>query len=131
MIYLDASAIVARTLGRKYSTELEVFLDERPRIPLGTSTIGLVETVRTCDQFGSFPHLMAELRDAYTDILVTDEVRDIAAYMPEKVRTLDAIHIASAESLHEFLTILVSYDERMLRAAHARGIPIAHPGMRR
>lgn len=128
MIYLDASAIVTLVLGRRYTDELRAYLDGRPDAPLGTSTIGLVETVRTADQFGTFPGLLAELRDAYTEILVTGEVRDLAAHLPAKVRTLDAIHIASAESLGEHLTALVSYDDRMVTAARDRGLRVVCPG---
>lgn len=131
MIYLDASAIVTLVLGRRHVDELRGYLDERPHTPLGTSTIGLVETVRTVDQLGTFPNLLAELRDAYTEILVTGEVRDLAAHLSTKVRTLDALHVASAESLAEHLTVLVSYDERMVTVARDRGLPVAHPGMAR
>lgn len=131
MIYLDASAIVTLVLGRRYADELRDYLDGRPHTPLGTSSIGLVETVRTVDQFGTFPNLLVELRDAYTEILVTSEVRDLAAHLPAKVRTLDAIHIASAESLGEHLTALVSYDDRMVTVAGDRGLQVAHPGIAR
>jgi hypothetical protein len=131
VIYLDASAIVTLVLGRRYADELRDYLDGRPHTPLGTSTIGLVETVRTVDQFGTFPNLLAELRDAYTEILVTSEVRDLAAHLPAKVRTLDALHIASAESLGEHLTVLVSYDDRMVTVARDRGLQVAHPGITR
>jgi hypothetical protein len=129
VIYLDASAIVTLILGRGYADELRAYLGVRPHTPLGTSTIGLVETVRTADQFGTFPNLLAELRDAYTEILVTSEVRDLAAHLPAKVRTLDALHIASAESLAEHLTVVVSYDDRMVAVARDRGLPVAHPGV--
>jgi predicted nucleic acid-binding protein len=129
VIYLDASAIVTLVLGRRYAEELRDYLDGRPHTPLGTSTIGLVETVRTADQFGTFPNLLAELRDAYTEILLTSDVRDLAARLPAKVRTLDAIHIASAELLAEHLTALVSYDHRMVAVARDRGLPVGHPGM--
>jgi predicted nucleic acid-binding protein len=128
VIYLDASAIVTLVLGRRHAEELRDYLDGRPHTPLGTSTIGLVETVRTADQFGTFPNLLAELRDAYTEILLTGEVRDLAARLPAKVRTLDALHIASAESLAEHLTAMVSYDDRMVAVARDRGLPVAHPG---
>lgn len=38
-----------------------------------------------------------EAMAAFTEILVTDEIRDWAANLPGGVRTLDAIHIASAQ----------------------------------
>ncbi|GAA4917224.1 hypothetical protein LX16_3935 [Stackebrandtia albiflava] len=131
MIYLDASAIVTYVLGRRYDKELAEYLGQQQGKPTATSTIGLVEAVRNCDKHGSFPTLMSELRGQMTELLVTDEIRDLAAQIPERLRAMDAIHVATAESIGEFLTAVVSYDERMLKAAHARGLPIAHPGMPR
>jgi hypothetical protein len=45
---------------------------------------------------------------------------------PPEVRTLDALHIASAAGLAE-LDALVSYDQRMLQAARGYGLPVASP----
>lgn len=130
MIYLDASALVSLVTGRPYSTELREFLAQSPEMPMGTSTIGFIETVRTIDQVGSYPTAMQDLVAAFTEILVTDEIRDWAARLPGGVRTLDAIHIASAQAIGDELAFLVSYDKRMLDIAHSVGIPIAAPGMR-
>lgn len=60
--------------------------------------------------------------------LVTDEIREAAATLPGSVRTLGAIHIASAQVIGDALAFLVSYDKRM-DVAHSAGIPIAAPGM--
>lgn len=46
---------------------------------------------------------------------------------PPALRSLDAIHIASALMLGEELAALVSYDERMLNAARMIGVPTASP----
>jgi predicted nucleic acid-binding protein len=45
---------------------------------------------------------------------------------PRPVRTLDALHLASLEFLREQgqTVRLASYDERLLTAAHALGIPL-------
>jgi hypothetical protein len=51
--------------------------------------------------------------------------------LPGSVRTLDAIHIASAQVIGDALAFLVSYGKRMLGIAHSVGIPIAAPGMSR
>jgi predicted nucleic acid-binding protein len=72
---------------------------------------------------------MQDLLASFTEILVTDEIRDAAANLPGGVRTLDAVHIASAQAIGEALAYLVSYDKRMLDVAHSIGIPIAAPGM--
>ena len=47
MIYLDASALVTLLARRTYAKELREFLDSRPVMPMATSTLGFVETVRT------------------------------------------------------------------------------------
>ena len=98
---------------------------------MGTSTIGFIETVRTLDRVGNYPTALQDLLTGFTEILVTDEVRDAAATLPGRIRTLDAIHIASAQIIGDALAVLVSYDKRMLDVAHSVGIPIAAPGMSR
>ena len=131
MIYLDASALVTLVTGRLYKRELREFLAQSPEMPMGTSTIGFIETVRTLDRIGSYPTAMQDLLADFTEVLVTDEIRDGAASLPGGVRTLDAIHIASAQAIGDALAFLVSYDKRMLDVAHSAGISIAAPGMRR
>jgi predicted nucleic acid-binding protein len=98
---------------------------------MGTSTIGFIETVRTLDRVGSYPTAMQDLLASFTEILVTDEIRDAAASLPGGVRTLDAVHIASAQTIGDALASLVSYDKRMLDVAQSIGIPTAAPGMNR
>ena len=129
MIYLDASALVTLVVGRPFAGELREFLAQAPEMPMGTSTIGFVETVRTLDRVGSYPTAMQDLLASFTEILVTDEIRDAAATLPGGVRTLDAVHIASAQAIGDALAFLVSYDKRMLDIAHSVGVPIAAPGM--
>jgi predicted nucleic acid-binding protein len=131
VIYLDASALVTLVTGRLYASELREFLTQSPEMPMGTSTIGFIETVRTLDRVGNYPTALQDLLTNFTEILVTDEIRDSAATLPGSIRTLDAIHIASAQIIGDALAVLVSYDKRMLDVAHSVGIPIAAPGMSR
>jgi predicted nucleic acid-binding protein len=98
-------------------------------MPMGTSTIGFVETVRTLERIGDYPTAMHDLVSAFTEILVTEEVRDAAAHLPAGVRTLDAIHLASAQIIGSVLDTVVSYDRRMLDLARAVGLPTAAPGL--
>jgi uncharacterized protein len=129
LIYLDASALVTLVSGRQYATELRDFLAARPGLPMGTSTIGFVETVRTLDRIGAYPDAMRGRGGAVTEILLTEEVRDAAALLPGEVRTLDAIHIASAQIIGPVLNALVTYDKRMLDVARSVGLPAAAPGL--
>ena len=129
MIYLDASALVTLLSGRAYAEELRAVLASKPGMPLATSTIGFVETVRTLNRVGTYPTLLADLVRDITEILVTEEVRDEAALLPAGVRTLDALHVASAQAIGESLDVLISYDRRMLDVARSVGLPVAAPGL--
>ncbi|HEY2695880.1 MAG TPA: PIN domain-containing protein [Pseudonocardiaceae bacterium] len=128
MIYLDASALVTMVLGRRNSKTLGEFLDEHGDVRTCTSTIGFVETVRVCDQVGTFPNLMTALVREHAELVVTEKIRDAAAAVGGKVRSLDAIHVASAERLGSKLMALVTYDRRMADVARAAGLPVAMPG---
>jgi predicted nucleic acid-binding protein len=73
---------------------------------------------------------MAAARTVVGDLfLVTldDRLLDAAAELPVEIRSLDAIHLAAALSIGSDLGVLVTYDERMARAADALGIEIASP----
>ena len=52
MIYLDSSALVTLLSRRTYAEDLRQFLSGRPAMPMATSTLGFVETVRTMDRVG-------------------------------------------------------------------------------
>jgi predicted nucleic acid-binding protein len=128
MIYLDSSALVTAVVERRYATALRRFLADATTDTC-TSTIGIVETVRTCDQIGSYPNLMARLLRDHEVVGVTDSVRDAAANLPGGVRTLDALHIATAEQFGSELRALVTYDKRMAQVARQRGLPVEMPGV--
>lgn len=128
MIYLDASAIITLVTGRQHATELHHFLVTKPTMPMGTSTLGFIETVRTLDQIGDYPSAMNDLVTGFSEILLTEEIRDAAARLPNGVRTLDAVHIASAQILDDALEVLVTYDKRMYDVAESIGLPVAAPG---
>jgi uncharacterized protein len=128
VIYLDASALVTYVIRHPNFAELQDFLCRRPDIPLATNTVGLVETVRNCDRQGSFPNLMAQLLRDYDELQITAEIRDRAANLPGRLKALDAIHVATAETLGEDLTCFVTYDRRMATVARSRGLPVASPG---
>jgi uncharacterized protein len=130
VIYLDASALVTIVVQREHAPALRKFLDRHATEKTTTSTIGMIETVRTCDRLGSYPNLMARLAHDHDEVHVTDWVRDAAANIPGPIRSLDAVHIASAEQFASDLKALVTYDRRMAEVARQRGLPVATPGIR-
>lgn len=129
MIYLDASALVTYITQRPNFDALHRYLRSHPGTLIATSTVGIIEAVRNCDRVGDFPNLMAQLVRDYTELRLTNEIRDRAANLPGGLRTLDAIHVATAETLADDLISLISYDKKMLDLATSRGIPVASPGM--
>ncbi|MGH3520015.1 MAG: type II toxin-antitoxin system VapC family toxin [Haloechinothrix sp.] len=128
MIYFDASALVTLVSGRAHAAGLRKFLESCPDADTCTSTIGFIETVRTCDRIGDYPNLLPQLLRMHIEVPVTDHVRDVAVGVPGGLPSLDAIHVASAEVLGPALIALVTYDRRMADAARDAGLPVAMPG---
>lgn len=48
---------------------------------------------------------------------------------PPQLRTLDAIHLASAAELGTDLKAFVTYDGRLAAAARSAGLPVVRPGV--
>ena len=54
-------------------------------------------------------------------------VEQAAILIPRELRSLDAIHLASALSLNGDLTDFVAYDVRLCSAAESAGLPVVSP----
>lgn len=50
------------------------------------------------------------------------------ALTPPALRSLDAVHLASALSVRDRLDGFVAYDARLVEAARAHGLPVLTPG---
>jgi predicted nucleic acid-binding protein len=69
-----------------------------------------------------------QLLDRFELVRIDDALLDAAALLPvEDLRSLDAIHLAAAQRLGSDLSVVVSYDERMLSAARALRMRVATP----
>ena len=61
-------------------------------------------------------------------IRVNDRILDAAGVVgPPELRSLDAIHLATARELGDELSALVTYDDRMAAAAREMGYKIVQP----
>ncbi len=57
-----------------------------------------------------------------------DEILDAAGDIgPSSIRSLDAIHLATALRLATALDAIVTYDRRMIEGAVLLGLPVASP----
>ena len=128
MIYLDSSAIVKLARQESETDALRAWLAANPR-PLTTSALARTEAARALirTEPAALPVLRAVLAVLHQKP-VTDTVLDAAASLPgAMMRSLDAIHLATAEELAPTLTWFVAYDKRLAEAARSRGLPVATP----
>jgi uncharacterized protein len=127
VVYLDSSAIVKLVIREPETAALLAFLE--PRQIRVTSALARVEVVRAVRRHGRPAATRArELLDGLSLLALDDALLDNAAAIDaNELRSLDAIHIASAQQLRAELDALVSYDERMLAAARALGVAVSRP----
>ncbi|WP_455351413.1 type II toxin-antitoxin system VapC family toxin [Streptomyces sp. SYSU K217416] len=132
MIYLDSCALLKLVLPEPETAALRTFLSARASEGHVTSALAQTEVARTLVRVGAEPEVgdaAEELLDRLLRIRITDPVLRAAGMFPIRhLRTLDAIHLASAEYLEQALTAFVTYDKRLAAAALERGLPVEAPG---
>jgi len=129
-VYLDASAIVKLVVEERASTALASFLSSLDSDRFVTSALSKVEVLRALHAGGSPVRELAERQLARLNMIsLSDDVLERASQMaPDaRLRSLDALHLASAQLLAEDLRHLVTYDERMLAAGASLGLPVLAP----
>lgn len=132
MIYLD-SAAVAKLCHRESATEeLVGWLRERSGRPLVSSALVEVEVPRALRRHAehALPNVPAILDRIYRVEMDHTVRATAAAYTDHGLRTLDALHLATAQLLDgtdEELT-LVTYEHRLLESAAQLGFATASPG---
>ena len=129
MIYIDTSALVKLLFDEPESSALSDWLTRMNEIPKVSSDMSTVELLRTCQRIDeSLVDDARRLLDG-VDLVPIDHVivEQAANMIPYELRSLDAIHLASALSLHEDLTDFVAYDVRLCSAATNAGLPVVSP----
>jgi predicted nucleic acid-binding protein len=128
MIYLDTSAAV-KLVAAEESAALIDWLNAQVDENLATSAIGHVELMRAAARVGPNAVALARNVASMIDALVlTDTIASAAATIPPpELRTLDAIHLATAHIHRKTLTAFCAYDRRLLDAAESQGLPIVCP----
>jgi len=96
--------------------------------PHVTSVVGEIETGRVCRRAEVPAAQVEELLEGLVVIALDEEVRRLAAAAGSvTLRTLDAVHLATALSLREGLDGLVTYDLRLAAAAEDADLPVLSP----
>lgn len=129
--YLDSSAIVKLVQREAESDALRRFLRRHRDDRRVTSALARVEVVRAILDGGPAALAHARRQLARVDEITLDsDLLDTAATTiapGERLRSLDAIHLASAQMLAPDLRAVVTYDQRMAAAGHALGLTIEAP----
>jgi predicted nucleic acid-binding protein len=124
--YVDASALTKLALDEPGSDAMRRWYLEATRVIC--SRIGIVETRRAVTRREHDP---AHLETVLGSVEVIDFDAAIAGHAgtigPAALRTLDAIHLASAMAVMGELDAFVTYDDRQADAARAVGLPVVRP----
>jgi len=128
VIYLDNSALAKLIVREAETAVLGEWLRQRAMQLWVTSIVGRVELVRVARCFAATNG--ARLLLAGLDMIpLVEHVADVAQTTgPTTLRTLDAIHLASALSVRDELSAFCCYDRRLLDAAREADLPVHAPG---
>lgn len=118
LIYLDSSSIIKLVIQEAGSAALIEFLRNRPQRT--SSAVARVEVLRSLHRAGATPTQRdhaAEILRRLALIRINDAILESAAALePFDLRSLDALHLASALSLQPDLDGIVTYDRRLASA---------------
>jgi predicted nucleic acid-binding protein len=124
--YLDASAMVKLIVEEPDSPAMYRWYIEHAKFV--TSRIGMIETRRAANRRNHAPaYLTSFLRSISVLELDHDVAERAASAAPVGLRTLDAIHLATALAIGSELDAFVTYDDRLAEAARAIGLPVVRP----
>lgn len=130
MIYLDSSALFKLVWDEAETRHLHHWLDTRPDVPLISSELGKIELLRGCRRYDD-----TTLDDAHNTlefinlVPIRSNIVEMACEVGEpKLRSLDAIHLASGLTIHADISAYCAYEHRLQAAATAAGLPVIAPG---
>jgi predicted nucleic acid-binding protein len=136
VIYVDTCAMLKLARHEEGSEEFIDWLQQRPNEPIVSSALLEVELNRALrrvdpDALSRVPTLL----EGVTMIEISSPVRArAAAYQDPLLRSLDAIHLATAQTVVDLtgteLSAFLTYDKRLVAAARTAGVHVEHPGAR-
>jgi predicted nucleic acid-binding protein len=127
LAYIDSSAILKLVVVEPETTALRRVV--RTYDAAASSVLSRVEVERVIRRIDS--RFLARARSILQPldmVSVTEDVLDAAARLePAQLRTLDAVHLATATLLGSRIDTFITYDRRQATAAEAAGFVVASP----
>lgn len=127
-LYLDTSAVLKLFVDEVESAALDDFL-RRSQIPLVSSQLLRVEIARVLQRGGLPANAADDLLDAVSLLDIDEDVIWRSMQLTEDLRSLDAIHLASAMIVHRpsAPVTVVTYGRRLGEAAMTQGLDVVAP----
>lgn len=111
--------------------ELPALLEELARWDgyVSSALLG-VEAVRACARYESaYARDARAFLESVALLPLDDSILDQAAELsPDRLRSLDALHLATALSIREDVGAFVTYDGQLAEAAEGYGLTVVSPG---
>jgi uncharacterized protein len=124
LYYADTSAVLKLLVEESDSKALADFYDAHADAEWVSSALLRIEVTRAVAR--AMPALLPEARDlllAFSYIAIDDDIVEGAMSEPDRgLRSRDAIHLATARILAPELDAVITYDDRLLRAAGDAGL---------
>lgn len=128
-LYLDSSAFMKLAVEETETAALRRFVADRTGPRRVSSALLRTESLRAVRHLGA--EALATVREGLrrVDLVgIDDRILDAAGTLePRILRTLDAIHLATAMAVGDDLEAIVTYDERMVEAAKLLGLSTVTP----
>jgi uncharacterized protein len=129
LYYADTSAVIKLLVEETDSRAFAAFYDAHDDAGWVSSALLRIEVTRAVTR--AMPALLPDARDlllAFSCIAIDDEIVEGAINEPDRgLRSLDAIHLATARILAPELDAVVAYNDRLLGAAADAGLATVSP----
>jgi hypothetical protein len=133
LIYLDACALVKLVVTEQESAALRAHLAKRSKVGISgfSSELTQVEVHRTLTRRneGAARHEHADaVLGTYAKLPIAPVLVAAGRLPQQHLRSLDALHLATAASLGKALTEFITYDRKLGKIAEDAGLPVVAPG---
>ena len=124
--YLHSSIALRAILNVPEREQVRAWIDGQPRGSLVSSRLLRIEVVRVLRREGRPPSDGAPILDRVGLVTLGDAISSLAEAIGPTIRTLDTLHMATAQHIGETLTI-VTHDATMREVAKALGFATFDP----